>query len=64
MAVMSVAVQRRQWDLVAFCLALGVLKAAARIPPDALQGLLDALSYRADLRPPGGRREEQDGPQG
>lgn len=43
MSVLAYALARRQWELAALCLAEGALRAAARLPPDALEGLIDSL---------------------
>jgi len=40
------AVERRQWSLVSLLLLLGVAEAAAKLPPDALIGLLELLEGR------------------
>ena len=37
------AVERRAWTLVALYLLLGVAEAASRLPPEAVEGLLEAL---------------------
>lgn len=37
------AVERREWSLVAVYLLLGVVEAAAKLPPDAIEGLLELL---------------------
>jgi hypothetical protein len=46
MSHLALAVQRRQWSLVAHFLLLGVAEAAAKLPPDALSGLLELLEGR------------------
>lgn len=43
MSALTVAVERRAWTLVALYLLLGVAEAASRLPPDAVEGLLEAL---------------------
>ena len=40
---LAVAVERRAWNLVALYLLLGVAQAASRLPPEAVEGLLEAL---------------------
>ena len=40
---LAVAVDRRSWTLVALYLLLGVAQAASRLPPEAVEGLLEAL---------------------
>lgn len=43
MSVLSQAIERKQWELVALYLALGVSEAAAKLPPDAIHALLEVL---------------------
>lgn len=43
MSVLAQAIERKQWELVALYLALGVSEAAAKLPPDAIYGLLEVL---------------------
>ena len=42
-SALSIAVERREWSLVALCLLLGVADAAARLPPDTLESLIELL---------------------
>jgi len=42
-AALALAVERRVWPLAALCLLLGVADAAARLPPETLEHLLDLL---------------------
>ncbi len=42
-SVLSVAVAMGRWDAVALCLALGVVAAASRLPPESLEALLALL---------------------
>ncbi|MDP3766847.1 MAG: hypothetical protein Q8S13_02425 [Dehalococcoidia bacterium] len=51
-SVLALALERRAWSLAALCLLVGVADAAARLPPETLEGLLDLLEG-ADL----GRRK-------
>ncbi len=44
MTTLATAIQRRDWDWVAHCLLVGVVEAAATLPPEAVEGLLDVLS--------------------
>ena len=44
MSTLAVAIQGKRWDLVALCLLLGVTEAAAALPPDAVEGLLEVLA--------------------
>ncbi|MDI6858274.1 MAG: hypothetical protein QME71_08185 [Dehalococcoidia bacterium] len=43
MSALALAVGRNDWGLVALYLLLGVAEAAAKLPPDALEGLLEVL---------------------
>lgn len=43
MSPLAIAVERRAWTLVALYLLLGVAEAASRLPPEAVEGLLEAL---------------------
>ena len=48
MSPLAVAVERRAWNLVALYLLLGVAQAASRLPPEAVEGLLEALEGSTD----------------
>ncbi|MBI4232899.1 MAG: hypothetical protein HY686_00470 [Chloroflexi bacterium] len=43
MSVVSNAIQQEQWEVVAYCLLLGLARAASRIPPEALANLVELL---------------------
>ena len=43
MSVLARAIKEQRWEVAALCLALGFLRAAAAIPPDALSGMLEVL---------------------
>ena len=43
MSVLEQAIEKEQWELAALCLCLGALKAAAKLPPGSVVGLLEAL---------------------
>lgn len=43
MTGLAVAVERREWQLVALYLLLGISEAAAQLPPESLAALLDLL---------------------
>ena len=49
--MLAIALERQAWSLAALCLLLGVADAAARLPPETLESLLDLLEGG-----PGGRR--------
>ncbi len=57
MRTLTVALERREWELAALCLLLGVTRAAAGLPPDAIEAMVEVLS----AEPPG--RERRRGPQ-
>lgn len=49
MSGLAIAIERRQWEIVALYLLAGVAAATEKLPPDSLNGLLDVLTE-------GGRR--------
>jgi hypothetical protein len=51
-ATLALALERRAWSLAALCLLLGVADAAATVPPETLDSLLELL----ERTPRGGRR--------
>lgn len=44
MPALALAIERKEWELAALYLLLGVSRAAANLPPDAIYGLLEVLS--------------------
>jgi hypothetical protein len=56
MSVLAQAIERKQWELVALYLALGVSEAAAKLPPDAIHGLLEVLEGLPSSEEGGARR--------
>jgi hypothetical protein len=44
MSALALAIERKEWELTALYLLLGVSRAAAKLPPDAIYGLLEVLS--------------------
>ncbi|MGQ9572790.1 MAG: hypothetical protein ACUVV3_06350 [Dehalococcoidia bacterium] len=44
MSALAQAIERKQWELTALYLLLGVSQAAAKLPPDAIHGLLAVLA--------------------
>ena len=56
MTTLAVAIASRQWELAALCLLLGVTEAAARLSPEAIDGLLEILGPSAI------KEEGEDGP--
>ncbi|MEX0799851.1 MAG: hypothetical protein WD379_01375 [Dehalococcoidia bacterium] len=57
MTALATAIERKQWELAALCLMLGVTEAAAALPPEAVEGLLELLAGLEDdeQRPRGAR---------
>ena len=55
-SALALAIERRQWELAALYLMLGVSQAAARLPPDAIYGLLEVLSAESEHGSPSPRR--------
>ncbi|MEE8369353.1 MAG: hypothetical protein V3S00_01140 [Dehalococcoidia bacterium] len=50
MTTLTMAIERQQWELAALYLLWGVSRAAAVLPPDAVEGLLAVLSPEPDRR--------------
>ena len=44
MTPLAIAIERGQWEVVAYRLLLGVSEAAHRLPPEALSELIDLLA--------------------
>jgi hypothetical protein len=57
-STLAVAIERKQWELASLCLLMGVVEAAAALPPDAVEGLLEVLAglEDEDTQPRGGTR--------
>jgi len=57
-STLAVAIQTKQWELASLCLLMGIVEAAAALPPDAVEGLLEVLAglEGEDTRPRGGPR--------
>jgi hypothetical protein len=51
MSRLAIAVEKKEWNVVALYLLVGVAEVAAKLPPDAVIGLLEVLEG-----PPRGRR--------
>jgi hypothetical protein len=43
MSRLAIAVEKKEWTVVALYLLLGVAEAASKLPPDAVTGLLEVL---------------------
>jgi hypothetical protein len=44
MTPLAIAIERKQWEIVAYRLLLGVTDAAHKLPPESLVALIDLLS--------------------
>jgi hypothetical protein len=63
MSTLAAAIEKKQWNLAALLLLLGVAEAAEALPPDAVEGLLEVLAgmEAEDGRPRGGARRGRRG---
>ena len=43
MSRLAIAVEKKEWNVVALYLLVGVAEVAAKLPPDAVTGLLEVL---------------------
>jgi hypothetical protein len=43
MSRLAIAVEKKEWTVVALYLLLGVAEVASKLPPDAVTGLLEVL---------------------
>lgn len=58
-SLLSVAIERQDWELAALCLLLGVARAARALPPQTLEEMIELLAappHRTRERRPRGRR--------
>ena len=55
MQTLAVAIERRHWELAALCLLVGLTEAAAKLPPEAIEGLLEVLAAEQQAPRPKGR---------
>ena len=56
MSALALAIERKEWELTALYLLLGVSQAAAKLPPDAIYGLLAVLAAEGGEGLPSPRR--------
>lgn len=56
MTALAAAIEHKQWELASLYLLLGISRAAAGLPPDAIDGLLELLEAAPDDRPPAQER--------
>ena len=50
-SALALAIERKSWTLAALCLLVGLAEVASRLPPEALEELIELLE-----EPPRGRR--------
>jgi hypothetical protein len=43
-SLLAAAIERKDWELASYCLLLGVVEAARKLPPGALEQMLEALA--------------------
>lgn len=55
-SALALAIERKEWELVALYLVLGVSRTAAKLPPDAINGLMEVLSVEGGEALPPSRR--------
>jgi len=60
MQTLAVAIERKHWELAALCLLLGLTEAAAKLPPEAIEGLLEVLA--AEHQAPRAKGRSRRGP--
>ncbi len=46
--LLAQAIGQQRWDIAALCVLLGLAKALSRLPPDAIEGVLDVLDGNSD----------------
>ena len=49
MSALALAIQRKQWEVAALYLLVGLTQAAAKLPPDAILSLLEVLMAEGEL---------------
>jgi hypothetical protein len=49
--VLQTAIERREWEAAALCLLVAVAEAANRLPPEALEEMLELLAADPPSRP-------------
>jgi len=48
MSTLASAITRKQWDLAALCLLLGLAQTLTKIPADSIEGVIDVLEGEND----------------
>ena len=46
MSLFAAAIEKKDWELVALCLLYALAQSLAQLPPNAIEGALDALEER------------------
>lgn len=46
--LLAQAIRQQRWEIVALCLLLGLAQALSKLPPDAIEGVLDVLDSKHD----------------
>lgn len=59
MSALALAIERKQWEVAALYLLLGLTQAAAKLPPDAISGLLELLEGSPSASRGGPRRGQR-----
>ena len=49
-STLEIAIERKNWELAALCLLLGVAEVASKLPPETLERLLELLETLDDDR--------------
>jgi hypothetical protein len=60
MQTLAVAIEHKDWELAALCLLVGLTEAAGKLPPEAIEGLLEVLA--AEHQPPRAKGRSCRGP--
>ena len=55
-SILQAAIEREDWETAALCLALGVVRAARKLPPEALEEMIGQLSIEDERQHPHRRR--------
>ena len=56
-SLLEIAIEREEWELAAWCIVAGVMDAAASLPPEAVDELMEMLA--ADEAEATGRRRKR-----
>ncbi len=50
MSLLATAIKQQNWQLAALCLLYSLAQALSQLPPDAVEGVLDALEVKSGGR--------------